>query len=54
MWLHTRAGMNRVHILGRGALGCLFAARLQRVGVPVTMICKDADAPHDVTLKVGQ
>ncbi len=40
--LRTQSDFSRVAVLGAGAVGCFFGARLARAGVPVTLIGRQA------------
>lgn len=52
--MSASTAIKQVHVLGKGAMGCLFAARLQRAGVPVTMVVRDkAEKTFDMTIKVS-
>ena len=41
------------HILGAGAIGCLFAAKLQRGGVPVTLLLRTSPAAATLPVVVA-
>lgn len=41
------------HVLGAGSLGCLWAARLARAGLPVTLILRDSKRLHQYRVAGG-
>ena len=57
---NCRSAPTRWHILGAGSMGTLWAARLARAGLPVTLILRNAarlhayEAAHGLTLVEGE
>jgi 2-dehydropantoate 2-reductase len=48
-----KTGSTQWHLLGAGSLGCLFAASLQRAGVALELIVRDAAALHQLRANNG-